>query len=162
MEEYYATADRNATYARGDATLRREAEKLGMGYREPDVFSRKGHESGLKRWPRFGGRDATWKGGDPRGLDGGENTIVGGGDEEEEEDGGGGQSGSPEGKSRRSEARRRRRERGERERAEEEEELVNSPLRAKARKAARDISEMLSLVGMRGSAGAGSGGGGGA
>ena len=147
MEEYYATADKHATYAREDSVLRREAENLGMGYRERKDFSKGLREGGVERRPRFGGRGTTWRGGDPRGLDG--DSVL------EDDDECGDQS-SPEGIAQ-SEARRRRRrrEREEREKAEEEEELANSPLRAKARKAAREISQMY-LVGMgRRSAGAG-------
>jgi hypothetical protein len=126
MGEYHATASRDAAYARGDATLRREAERLGLGYRE---------SGGAARRPRFGGGGGTRRGGDPRGLDA--DVDADGGVKEDDRRGG------AEGDEVRRE--RRRREREAMEKADEEAEaeaLAHSPLRAKARKAAREISQM--------------------
>lgn len=140
MDEYYATADRNAMYVRGDAALRREAERLGMGY------------GGEGRWPRFGGAGAenmkgnagAWRDGDPRGLD----ERVGAFEDEDE-----GADGELRQEPRWRQQQGGEEERNKREKEEEEEELARSPLRAKARKAAQEISQVYLLRMGRGAGG---------
>lgn len=142
MDEYYATADRNAMYVRGDATLRREAERLGMGY------------GGKGRWPRFGGAGAenmkgnagAWRDGDPRGLDGHVGVF-------EDEGEGEGTDGELRQEPRWQQQQGGEEERNKREKEEEEEELARSPLRAKARKAAQEISQVYLLRMGRGAGG---------
>ena len=66
MARYYAAADLDAAYARGDAGVRREAARVGMAYAEEGVKRARGRGGG-------GG------GGDPRGLDRDSVGVDGGG-----------------------------------------------------------------------------------
>ena len=140
MNEYYGTADRNAVYARRDATLRQEAERLGMGYDEPEQEGEEHSEgaardNGQVRWPRFGGKSGgTWRD-DPKGMDGGGTVFEDEDDEDERRDEGIRQRGEQQ----------QRAEAEEREKKEEEVELARSPLRAKAKQAAREMSQIYLL-----------------
>ncbi|KAF8581273.1 hypothetical protein K439DRAFT_228423 [Ramaria rubella] len=128
ISDYHVTEGLNATYARSDEDLLREAEKVGMAY---GTFRRrgKGPEETPRVHQRFRGGRKTWRGADdPRGLDSDSLAEDDGADEEDE------------GKSKDDERQQ------ETERLEEDVELASSPLRARAKKAAQELGTYLRRV----------------